>query len=551
MKSKKILPLVLAAAMCFALAGCTSAQRNSTDIKSSDGDIAKDAEEKVVTLAESWDFASGIAPALNPSVSPNYGSIYWSRNFYNTLVSYNDKGEIVGELAEDWEITDDGKRYTFHLREGVKFSDGTDLTAEAVKVSFEAAVFNLGMYNGSYGMLSALFDSIEVVDKHTVVINLIQPYYNTLNDLTMSCPLAIANPVAFEGAEDLTYGAPFQTASFGTGPYMYTGDFTNNTYTFIRNPYYWGEAPEADAFKVKVIEDNDAKLLALRNGEIDGILGSSRISFDGYSELSSDASFNTGMNERASLTRYLGMNVATAPFDDIRVRQAVAYAIDQSALEASVFNGLETAAETLFPKSAPYCDVELTTYATDFDKAKELLKQAGWADSNGDGIVEKDGIPFEVDLNYMTSLASIDNAALAIAGQLAQIGIKVNVISGDMMTYYAAMSTSPLLLANTYGGAFDPSAVVTNMNPAVSTDPLSMQYVNFFEEGILDELNATADMNRVQEIYKHVLTTIADQALLVPLTRSHEVGIWSSTAVAGYDFYIDPSYTVISQIHIK
>jgi nickel transport system substrate-binding protein len=545
MKLKKIITIALSAVMCLNLVACSQEKNPSTN-----STVEKNAE-KVITLAESWDFSSGIAPSLNPSVSPNYGAVYWGRNFYDTLVSYNKNGEIVGQLAENWKISDDGLTYTFSRRRNVKFSDGSDFTADSVKVSFEAAVYNLGDYNGSYGRLSALFDSIEVIDDNTVAIHLTEPYYNTLNDLTMSCPLAIINPAAFMDSEDLTYGQAFQTTSFGTGPYMYEGDFENNTYTFVRNPYYWGEPPEVDVFKVKVIEDNDAKLLALRNGELDAILGSSRVSFDGYSELSSDSSFGTGMNEHASLTRYLGMNVTTAPFDDARVRQAVAYAIDQPALESSIFNGLETAAETLFPETAPYCDVKLTTYSTNLDKAQKLLEESGWVDTNGDGIREKDGISLEVDLNYMTSLASIDNAALAISGQLAKIGIKVNVIAGDMMTYYAAMATSPLLLANTYGGAFDPGTVVTNMNPAVSTDPLSMQYNGFFQSGVLDELDSTADTNRVQEIYKHILTTIADQSLLVPLTRSHELGIWNSDIIGGYDFYIDPSYTVISEIHMK
>jgi nickel transport system substrate-binding protein len=146
----------------------------------------------------------------------------------------------------------------------------------------------------------------------------------------MSCPLAVINPAAFEGAEDLTYGDAFKTASYGTGPYMYSGDCTDGVYTFVRNPYYWGEAPEVDIFKVKVIEDNDAKLLALRNGEIDAIVSTKKMSFDGYSELSSDSAFGSSMNEDATLTRYLGMNVTTAPFNDLQVRQAVAYAIDQS-----------------------------------------------------------------------------------------------------------------------------------------------------------------------------------------------------------------------------
>ena len=384
MKPKKILALLLAGALCFALAACGQKQNPSANPS---GNIDTDQTAvKTITLSESWDFSAGIAPSLNPSNSPNHGAIYWGRNFYDTLVSYDDSGKIVGQLAEDWKISDDGKSYTFFLRKDVKFSDGTPLTADAVKVSFDAAVYNLGDYNGSYGMLSALFDKIEIIDDNTVAIHLTQPYYGTLNDLTMACPLGIINPAAFEGSENLSYGEPFKTASFGTGPYMYAGDFADNTYTFVRNPNYWGKAPDVDVFKVKVIPDNDAKLLALRNGEIDALLGSSRISFDGYSELAADKAFAAGMNERSSMTRYLGMNVTTAPFDDIRVRQAVAYTIDQAALESSVFNGLESAAETLFPKTAPYCDVDTTTYATDLDKAQKLLEEAGWLDTDGDGI---------------------------------------------------------------------------------------------------------------------------------------------------------------------
>ena len=320
MKLRKTLALILA--LCVVLAACAPPSDGGGDADAPantptvNGDatqtVGASDEPIVVTLAESWDFSLGICPSLNPSISPNYGSIYWGRNFYNTLVSYSDDGEIVGELAESWDISDDGKMYTFHLRTDVLFSDGSPFTAEAVKVSFEAAVFNLGMYNGSYGMTSALVSNIVVADEHTVVFNLMQPYYNTLNDLTMSCPLAIVNPAAFDG-DDLTYGDAFLTVSYGTGPYMYDGDFTGDTYTFVRNPYYYGEAPEVDIFKVKVIPDNDAKLLALRNGEIDAILGSQSVNADGYTELSANLSFGSRLNDKPSQTRLLGMNLAMPP----------------------------------------------------------------------------------------------------------------------------------------------------------------------------------------------------------------------------------------------
>lgn len=307
MRFKKIAAFVLAAIMAGSLAACNTNSESNSAVDSGSAaqagggeSNADDDKEVVLRLAENWDFSLGIVPSLNPSVASNYGSIYWGRNFYDTLVAYDKNGEIVGQLAESWEVSDDGKDYTFKLRDGVKFSDGTDLTADAVKLSFEAAIENLGMYNGSYGMLSKLISETEVVDGKTVVLHLTQPYYGTLNDLTMSCPLAIINPAAFDGQEDLMYGESFKNASFGTGAYMYAGDNANGVYTFVRNPYYWGEAPEVDSFTVTAIEDNDAKLLALKSGEIDAIINTSHVSFDGFAEIAANPEFNTAMDEDVS-----------------------------------------------------------------------------------------------------------------------------------------------------------------------------------------------------------------------------------------------------------
>ena len=165
-----------------------------------------------------------------------------------------------------------------------------------------------------------------------------------------------------------------------------------NTYTFVRNPYYWGEAPDVDSFQVKVIEDADARILALRSGEIDAILGSSRLTYDAYAELSEDPSYGTAVDENVSMTRYLGMNLSKAPFDDRKVRQAVAYAVDQDTLCSTVLQGIEKPAETMFDTAKPHCDVEQTVYEFDLEKAAGLMEEAGWVDSDGDGIREKDSL---------------------------------------------------------------------------------------------------------------------------------------------------------------
>ena len=378
MKLKKLLAFGLALVMCLAMAACGTNPDEKTD-----------AEPVSITVTENWDFSVGFYPVITPMVSSTYGAGFWSRNFYNTLVSYDDNGKIQGELAETWEISDDGKTYTFHLRDGVKFSDGTPLTSEAVKMTLEAVVTHLGPQNGAFGKLTTLFDKLETPDEKTFVMTLKTPYYAALDNLTMALPLGIVNPAAFEGGVEKAY-ENCVSATMGTGPYMFDR-VEGDTYTFIRNPYYWGEAPEVDEFKVKVIPDNAAKILALRNGEIDAILGSSRLSAEGYTEISQDAAFGHAMDDSTNQTRYLGMNLNKAPFNDPLVREAVSYAVNQQELETSVFDGLETAAETLFTNEKPNCGVEVKTYPTDMEKAKQLMKEAGYEDTNDDGILEKDG----------------------------------------------------------------------------------------------------------------------------------------------------------------
>ena len=400
--------------------------------------------------------------------------------------------------------------------------------------------------------LTTLFDKLETPDEKTFVMTLKTPYYAALDNLTMALPLGIVNPAAFEGGVEKAY-ENCVSATMGTGPYMFDR-VEGDTYTFIRNPYYWGEAPEVDEFKVKVIPDNAAKILALRNGEIDAILGSSRLSAEGYTEISQDAAFGHAMDDSTNQTRYLGMNLNKAPFNDPLVREAVSYAVNQQELETSVFDGLETAAETLFTNEKPNCGVEVKTYPTDMEKAKQLMKEAGYEDTNDDGILEKDGTSLAIHFNYSQSLASVDNAVLSIAASLKELGFDVTIDAVDMNTWYGALMAGEydLTFYNTAGGSFDPATDMSNMAPGAMGDPILCQFSAFFENPeIFAELDSTSDSQRVQEIYGMILNGIADQNLLVPVTGTHDLALWNTDKITGYDFYTDASYVDIASVHVK
>lgn len=392
---------------------------------------------------------------------------------------------------------------------------------------------------------------MDTPDELTLVLNLSQPYYGTLNDLTMCDPLAIVSPNALN--DDLTFKEELRTQTMGTGPYMYKGDFDGSVYTFVRNPDYWGEAPEADTFKVKVIADNDAKVLALRSGEIDIITGASRMSADGFNELAEDPAFGTAINDEPSMTNYIGFNMSKTPFDDENVRLAAAYAVDNDILAENVFRGTMLPAEALFAKSKPYCGVETAGYEYSSEKAEELLEKAGWTDSDGDNVRDKDGAALEISLIYTSDYGSIGDAVLAIASQLEAVGFKVNVSDTDMMTYYnnAIEGNYNAAWWRTYGGVFDPYTVMTNINPEISADPVAVQFNGYLPEGMIAELDSTADEDRIREIYDTALNSVADNALCVPVVYTAEYAAWNSEKINGYDFYPDTSYTDVSGIDLK
>lgn len=549
MKFKSMAAALLAGVMALSLCACGQNQGSETTT-SGQPEVSGTTEIKSVTLTESWDFSGGFYAAISPT-SSTHGIQYWVGNFYDTLV-VRDGDEFKPSLAEDWKISDDGKSYTFQIKEGVLFSDGAQLNAEAVKTSIEAAFHNLGEYATGFVKFSAILESIEVTDSYALTINLTNPYYGLLNDLALAMPMGIVSPNAFN--EDLSVKDALLTQTLGTGPYMYAGDTDGTTYTFVRNPHYYGEAPDADEFKIKVTTDMDAAALALRSGEIDIITGSSRLSADGYMEFSDAEGFGTVIDDNASSTRFIGFNVNKAPFDDVNVRQAVAYAIDKDTLAESVFSGLETAADTFFSRDLPYCDVDTKTYDYNIETARTLLEQSGWVDSDGDGIREKDGVTLSVTLDYTTDFGALDNAALTIEQQLGEIGMEVTLRGSDNLTWYSYIfGDYDFSLHQTYGGFNDPYVIMTNMNPDLMSDPVLSQITYAVDGGkdLILELDTTGDFDRVQEIYNKILTANADQAVLVPLTYMNQYAAFNAEKVASFSFSANALYIDVANIKLN
>ena len=552
MRMKRITAALTAAVMAVSLAACSN---NADPVGESSQPSQTDTEPQAVhlNLAESWDFQY-FYTIITPEVSSSsgYDITYYLTSFYDTLFEYNTDGEVVGVLAEDWAMSEDGKTYTFQIKQGVKFSDGSDLTAEDVAKSILAVPVNLGQYNGSYGRLSTIIEDAVVVDEYTVELHLTQPYYNTLRELCLANPFGIVSSEQFN--EDLTAKDTFRTATYGTGPYMYAGDNDGQTWNFGRNPNYWGEAPDVDSFSIKYIPDNDAKILAMQNGEVDFLSGIKNISAESFEQMEQTEGFQAQADEKSLQTYYVGYNLSDPIFGDQTVREAISSAVDKDAIVESIYGGLYDKADTFFSRNLPYCDVEQTIYNFDLDHANQILDEAGYTDTDGDGIREKDGVKLSASFMYQTGSASDDNLVVYICDQASKIGIELTPQSAQMMDWYAMVQSGEygLTIFKTQGGYYDPASVVTNINPATSMDPILMQIGVSQPEiaALVDELDSSADEARIQEIYSTILTTMADQCLTTPLIYTRQLTVYSDT-VSSYTFPTDASFTSVQNIHLK
>lgn len=335
------LAVVVIASLTLVLSGCSS---SSSGDKSSSGN--EKGGNKVLVFGRGADSTS-----LDPAVVTDGESLGVTKNIYETLVEYKGQTTDVGPgLAESWDISADGKTYTFHLRKGVKFHDGTDFDADAVVYNFDRwkngndeakFAYYVSMFGG-FGDKSVIQET-KAIDKYTVEFKLKTPFAPFLKDLAMS-PFAIASPKAIKKYGD-KYGVD---AAVGTGPFKLKEWKRKDTITLVKNKDYWQKGkPKLDGLIFKVIPDNTARLNALKNGEIDLMDG---VNPSDLKDIKNNKDLQIFYRPPMNIG-YLGFNVEKKPFDNPLVRQALNEAVDKQALIDTFFNGTAEPAKNPMPPS--------------------------------------------------------------------------------------------------------------------------------------------------------------------------------------------------------
>lgn len=388
------------------------------------------------------------------------------RLIYQGLFGFDKDMKSVPLLAESYEANDDATEFTIKLREGIKFHDGTDFNAEAVKVNIERLANPDNKL--SRRSLVSMVDTVEVIDNNTVKLKLSEPFGAMIASLAHPGAMMIS-PAALE-----KYGKDIDRNPVGTGPFKFK-HWAADTLEVTKNDDYWKEGlPKVDGVTIRSVPESGARFAMLQTGEAQFVP-----SFPPELIQVAEKNPNVIVDPTPSIVEfYVSMNNLKKPFDDVRVRQALNYAVDKDAYCKIVYNGYCEKADSIIPENLAF-HVKAGDYEFNLDKAKELLKEAGleggfeteiWAGSNTEAI----------------------RAAQFIQQQLAPLNIKVNVMpleagvaaqkiwavdkpeDAEVQMYYGGWSSStgdadwgirPLL----YGDSFPPAMfnVAYYKNPEV------------------------------------------------------------------------------------
>ncbi len=414
MKRSKLLSLILVIAMTATVfAGCGGGDTGGEEQSADTGNN--------LIIARSTD-----ALTLDPGYAYSEGEIDLMYHMFDGLVKFKNADlEVEPALAETWDTSEDGTEWVFHLRQGVKFHDGTDFNADAVVFSFSRLIdenhpfYGMGDYSYFDYLLGDAIKSVETVDDYTVKFTLNDKFAPFLTYMGYYSEF-IVSPTAVE-----KYGQEFFKNPVGTGPFKFSEWKKDEYVSMTANKDYWGDVPQIDTLIWKVVPDDSTRLMELETGTVQAVKS---IPPNQLEKVKSNDALIFEQVAGANIF-YLAFNVTKEPFNNPLLRKAVSYAIDVPSLVASSYEGLATAAINPMPPTVFGWNNSIEGYTYNPEKAKQLLAEAGYP--NG----------ITVDLNTFTGarpyISRPLDAAEIIKANCAECGITVNIVTlewGDHKT---------------------------------------------------------------------------------------------------------------------
>ncbi len=492
MRALRLLPAVLTAALvlgaCSAGSGVNTGNSPSS---STSGSAAGGGQVLNAAIA-------GEPDQLDPQSTTSYFSFEVLENVFDTLVEPDAKLAMQPALATSWTTAKDQLSWTFTLRQGVKFHDGTPFTADDVVYSYHR-IINQKLANAY--RFDAVKDVVKV-DDHTVRLDLSRPTPNLLANIGSFKGMAIVEKANVDSGK-------IKDDPIGTGPFSFESYQRGTSITLKANPDYWGGAPKVSEVKYTFVPEPSTALANLKGGQVqwtDNIPPQQVQSLSGSSDIHL-------ANVPSNDYWYFALNEAKKPFDDPRVRQAFAWAIDRKAIAEAAKYGAAQVNETAIPQTSQWY-YDYSPYSQDPAKAKALLAQAG---------VSNLSVDFMVTSEYPETV----QVAQVMKDELKNVGITLNIRTEDFATWLsdeAAGKFDGFMLG--WLGNIDPDGFYYNQHHTGASSNFQ-KFSNAQVDKLLDQGRQTTDMTARKKLYDQAAKIIVDQASYVYLYNPNVVQAWS------------------------
>jgi peptide/nickel transport system substrate-binding protein len=472
---------VIVTAVVAALTACSTGQRV---------DLGDTSNNLIAAIA-------GEPDQLDPHKTSAYFSFEVLENVFDTLVEPDADLEMRPSLAESWNISPDQLMWTFHLRPGVTFHDGSPFTADDVVFSYRRIIDE---QLANVDKFSAVTD-VRAVDPLTVAIRVKQPTPNLVTNIGGFKGMAIVQRRNVESGQIATHPV-------GTGPFAFRSHKSGDSITLAANPSYWGGTPKVPGVTFRFISEPSTALSALQAGEVDW---TDSVPTQRVAQLRDDDSLHLAVTASNDYW-YLALNEAHEPWDDVRARRAVAYGIDRDAIVQATSYGTAAANQLAIPEGNPwYTDYD--RYRYDTGTANRLLDEAGVGD-------------VDLDMLVTSEYPETVTAAQVIADNLAPLGITVDIRTVDFATWLDEQNSGNFdMLMMGWLGNIDPDDFYYAQHHTDGTSN-AQKFSNPEVDRLLDAGRIETDRNARFEDYRRAATIIADEVSYIYLYNPSVIQAW-------------------------
>jgi peptide/nickel transport system substrate-binding protein len=488
--------------LLLSIAGCRQRQTSTAKAGPVDGEDGQPAYGDALIEG-----IIGEPSNLIPMLASDSASHSVSGLIFNGLVKYDTDLSIIGDLAEAWDISKDGLVITFHLRKGVKWADGMEFTADDVMFGYKTIIDEKTPTAYKEDFLQV--KRAEAVDRHTFRVTYDKPFAPALT----SWGSLIVLPRHLLEGRDITK-SDMARDPVGLGPYKLSKWASGQELILESYKDYFEGRPYVDRYIYKIIPDPATMFLVLKTGEID-MMNLTPIQYTKQTD--SEFFRNNFQKYRYPAFQYthLAFNLKHPWFSDKRVRQALAYGIDKDEIVDVVLFGLgRPATGPYVPNTWPY-NPNVRKYDYNPGKARELLKEAGWKDTDNDGILDKDGRPFRFTILTNAGNALRKNTATIIQWRLEQIGVRVDIRTVEWSTFVNQFIDKKRFEAVLLGWSIGLDADQYDIWHSSKTKEKELNFISFSNpevDELLEKGRRTFDIRERKKAYFRIQEILAEES---------------------------------------